>query len=281
MEVESNKNIDLTAEFLNEKQDISLIQNKPEKIYFSISNISNYSEEFVKLQNYSIPVFIFPEEIQQVKETPKFRFSPSEIDAIFLKKEAYSFKIFLVNLGRELSEIQISADVPEAEIEISPDYLPDLKSGAQELINITMSFDKKGNFSGAIIASSGNVTAEIPVSIRITENKSEIAFQNPVYEEKNCSESGGMICKTEEKCDSPLELTIDGYCCKGKCIAEKSSSGWIYGIIILLILAALVLFFLFYAKRKQKKAIDILKQREKNYQERMQGSEVKGSLGKS
>lgn len=294
IEVKSNKNIEIEAEFLEQKQSISLSEGKEKKIYFSISEIKNYTEANVKIKDCNIPVFVFPEKSEGIEETPKFRFNPGKIEFTILKKESYFFKVSLINFGnKNISDIKLSSNISDSglNVELAPNSISKLEPGEREFINLTLSSEKKGNFSGSIFAVSENLSAELKLDIEVTENKSEINYtsssSSPGYtEEKGCEEIGGKFCKEEGTCSVPLELTSDSYghkgCCKGECKAEKKSSTWIYGLIIIIVVIAGLIFFAFYMKKKQKKAIDILKEREKKYKERMagQGEEVRGSLTK-
>jgi hypothetical protein len=172
------------------------------------------------------------------------------------------------------------------EVEITPSSVSELEAGEREFINLIFSSEEKGDFSGNILAVSEdqNLSAELGVNIKLTENKSEVSQEVPTYiEEKGCEESGGKICGADERCNLPLELTQDGYCCKGDCIEEEKSSTWIYGIIIIVAVAAGIIFFSLYMKKKQKKSIDILEQRRKKHEERMTGTgeEVRGKLSRT
>lgn len=290
IKVKASKNTDIETEFLGQKETISLVKGKEEKIYFSISAIKNYTEAAIKIQDYAIPVFIFPEKTVGIKETAKFRFNPSKISAIILKEEEYSFKVSLTNFGnKNISNIELFSNISDSdlEIEIAPDSISVLEAKDRKFINLTFSSEKKGDFSGEIVALAGNLSTELNIDIEVTEDKSAIIYNaseiSPGYtEEETCAKLGGKFCKVDEKCSVPLELTLEGYCCKGECAAEKKSSSWIYGLIIIIAIVAALIFFSFYMKKKQKKAIDILKQREKKYQERMSASEeVRGSLTKT
>lgn len=282
IEVKANKNTNIDVEFLEQKQTIPLIQNKAKKIYFSIEGLENYTEADIKVGNYLIPVFIYPKSLQVVvtKETNKFRFNPLEIEATILEDESYSFQVSLLNLGRKnISNIEFYSNVSDdLDIRITPDFIPELGAGKEEVIDLVFTPKKDKIFSGDIFADSENMSAKLRIDIEATENKSEIGYEGPVYVETGtCAEIGGKMCPIEEKCDIPLELATDGYCCKGECIIrEEDSSTWIYGVIIIVAVLAGIILFSFYMKKKQKPT-NPLRQREKNYEQRMSG-EVRGSL---
>jgi len=100
----------------------------------------------------------------------------------------------------------------------------------------------------------------------------------------SCSDIG-KICLDNQECDGQTTPSLEGSCCIGNCIEENvSHTGTIIGIIILVIVVLFVGFIYLKSKKRQKpKSTDeILKDKEKEFQKRMQeqGSEVIGKLGK-
>jgi len=283
IKITTNKNAEIEAEFLGEKQSVSLIQGREKKIYFSVSEIKNYTESNIKIKDYDIPVFIFPERSDVIiKETGKFRFSPLEINAVILEDDIYFFKVLLMNLkDTNIKDIIFSSNASEdLNIEIIPSSFSELAAGEKKSINLTLAPEKKGIFYGTILASSGTLSAELKLNIESTENKSKISYEGPGYEE-SCSDLGGSICTLTERCDGTSIFTEDGYCCQGNCIAEKEKkSNWIYGLIIIIAVIGGLILLAVYTKKKQKKSVDILKQKESSYQERMSG-EVSGELSRT
>ncbi len=283
IKVKANKNLNINIEFLGKKQNLSLVQNTEEKIDFSISGIKNYTETSIKIQDYVIPVFIFPEKSTEeiIKETKSFRFNPSGIEATILNGESYFFKMSLINLGdSDIVNINLSPNLSSKnlEITIAPSSFSRLEAKEGKNINITFTSEKKGNYSGSITASSGNLSAELKINIEVTENKSKVSYEGPSYEE-SCSDIG-KTCNVTETCSGTSVFTKDGYCCQGDCTAEKKSSSWIYGLILIIVVLAGLFLLSFYMKKKQRKSIDILKERQKKYEDRMSG-EVTGSLTKT
>lgn len=95
----------------------------------------------------------------------------------------------------------------------------------------------------------------------------------------------GKICLDNQECDGETIPSLEGSCCIGNCIEESGShTGTIIGIVLLIIVILFVGFIYWKSKKKQKpKSTDeILKDKEKQFQERMkeQSHEVIGSLGK-
>lgn len=121
-----------------------------------------------------------------------------------------------------------------------------------------------------------------------TTNETKINIINKTDDEIKslyCSEFG-KECGDNEKCDVEIKPSLDsGSCCPGNCVeVGKSHTGTIIGIVLLIIVILFVGFIYWRSKKKQKpKSTDeILKDKEKQFQERMQeqGSEVIGKLGK-
>jgi len=287
IEAEANTNLETEAEFLGQKHPLSLLQDKEKKIYFSVEGIENYTETNINILDYTIPVFIFPKTIQilLIREANKFRFNPLEIKATILEDENYFFKASLINLNREnVTNIELSSDSEDLEIEIVPVSIPKLEAGEKQFVNITLTARKKGTFSGNILATSDDLSAELKLDIEVTENKSATSYTGLSYtEEQSCSEIG-QICSVTEICDGASVFTRDGYCCQGECIVEKESKTWIYGIIIIVVVVIALIIFSIFMKKKQKKTMNILTERGKKYQQRMSGEsgkEVRGSLAKT
>jgi hypothetical protein len=288
IEVESTHNKQVEAEFLGQSKTINLIQNKEEKIYFSVFNVTEYTEANISLNSYSIPVIIFPNKTDTL-EYPKFRFNPLEVSSTILKGEKHSFTIALINFGLEnITGVRLNVNSSDLQISINPSSVSNLERKSTNYINLTISSEQEGDFKGTLIAESSNLTAALPIKISVTENQSEIVINNntsPGYvEEKGCGERGGSICANEEKCSVELVLTTDGFCCLGECVKEGSDDySWIYGLILIIALIGGLIGFSYYMKKKQDKKQDPLKKREKSFNQRIQpaGAEVRGSLSKT
>jgi len=293
IKVKANNNLDVEIEFeaTGETKSVNLIQNTEKKVYFSVSDIGNYTESRIKIADYKIPVFIFPEKSEEeiIKETESFRFNPLEVRATILKEQEFSFTVDLINLGdTNISGIELSSELPEElDVEIQPDFISLLEARDEKTLELRIISEDTGDYSGKIVAFSKDLdlSTELFIDIDITENKSEVKYESPSYtEELSCSELGGKICAVNEVCDGSTEFTKDGLCCLGNCASEeKSSSSWIYGlIIIVVVLAALGILFYFMRKRQRLNIDDFLKKRETRFEERMsgRGEEVRGSLTK-
>ena len=95
----------------------------------------------------------------------------------------------------------------------------------------------------------------------------------------------GRVCLVNQECEGETVASLEGSCCIGECVEEEegNSTGMIIGIILLAIVIVVVGFLILKAKKQKPKSTDeILKSKEKQFQQRMkdQASEVTGSLGK-
>jgi len=282
IEVKANKNTKIDVEFLGDKQSISLVENKEEKVYFSTAEIKNYTETTIKIKDYNIPAFIFSNKTQII-ETGKFRFSPAELKATILKGEKYFFSFELINLGRKnITNIRLFSNASkDLTLAIAPESIPILEAGEKETVNLTIVSEKIKNFSAQVFASSENLSATFDIGVEITKNKSKVN-SSIISREGNCSSLGGKICKAEETCEGTSVPSEDGSCCIGECkVEEDSSSSWLYGLIIIIVIIAGLILFSFYMKKRQGKTRDVLKERQNKFEERMEGEEVHRSLAKT
>jgi hypothetical protein len=294
IKVEAQDNIDIQVDFLNQTQTSSLLEGKPKNIYFSIQGVNNYTEASISILGYNIPVFIFPNKSEEISETSKFRFNPLSINTAILKDEGTYFTVSLVNFGiKNITNINLTSNFSDLAVLVTPSYFEKLGAQSREFMNISISSEKVGNFSGKIIAESENLTTELDVFIRVTENRSEIIIDKNKsigYTKNDTCEKGynGKICGAGEICNTVVFQSEDGYCCTGECkkVEEKSDSSWIYGVILIIVLVGGIVGFSVYIKKKQGKPVNLLKKREDEFKERMNppslppSTEVSGNLSK-
>jgi hypothetical protein len=284
--VRSNIGREINAEFLGETQNLSISQNKDEKIYFSVNGITNYTQTSIKLSGYEIPVFIYPNN-SEVVEDSELRFNPYQLDIIMLPGQSNLFIVSLTNFGRtNLTDIELKVNCSNAiKVAITPETISELDEDQRIFVNITLNASNAGKYSGEIEANSGSNSALIKLAIEVNESASEInnTGNQGYQQELNCSQIGGVKCPLDYVCSVPSELTIDGYCCKGECKKSSSSGGSnsTLGIIIIILVFAGLIGFLYYMKKKQKKPMDILKEREKKFKDRMENKEVNDKLTRS
>jgi len=284
VEFESNKNLDTEAEFLNEKYPVSLIANRESKVTFSVEYVNNYTEAQIKIQEYEIPVVIYKEKSPDIVESGKFRFNPLELEATILKGEFFTFKVSLINLGKkDLENIEISSNFSSSKLttEIFPTSIINLSADSVEYVNLTFSSNTLDSFYGTIKAVAGNLSTTIDVYLNTTENASEVNSSSSGFTLSTCEEEAGTVCGAKERCEGSIVFTSEGDCCKGECKKEKKSTSWIYGLVIIVLVLGGLVGVSFYMKKRQKKSLDILKERGDRFENRMKGEEITGSLSKS
>jgi hypothetical protein len=291
--VKTNKFTEIKPEFkaTGQTKTLSLTQGEKKQISFSIQNIENYTESTITIQDYEIPVIVVPKKSDQeiIEQTGSFRFNPLEIKATILKNQNFSSKVKLMNLGDiDISNISIQKNI-NLDISISPNNIDLLEQGEQKFINITLSPNEKGNYTGNISAFSENISTILNINVKVSENKSEVEFETPIYTNKTCSEIGGKICLLNETCDNCQDSSDAYCCCIGQCLPtqdeDEEGSGWIYGIIIVvLVLAGLGVLFYFMKKKQKQQPNQEIEKRQKNYEQRMSqqpSKQTKDSLSKT
>jgi hypothetical protein len=229
---------------------------------------------------YDIPVAIFASSnITELENS--FKFTKSELNFTILKDIEFGFEISLSNTGQQdINNISILSN-SKFITNITPNKIEIMKAGSLEKINITLLSDKEGINNGTLEAFSDNYTTQIPFSVTITNKKD---FQNltnnsDIINQGSCSDLNGIICQASETCEGTTKITIDGMCCIGTCKAASSGSSNITYIIVIIAALAIIGFFV-YRKLKFKKSSskEILKAKEKSYEERFQPQETRGSL---
>jgi hypothetical protein len=285
IKVQANKNINLESNFLNSTQQITIPNNQQKTLTFSISSIKNFTFTSLLLKaedmQYNIPVAIFASSNITEPETKNFKFTKSELNFTILKNIAFGFEISLSNTGQQdISNITLLSNSKFIK-NITPNKIEIMKAGTLEKINLTLLSDKEGIGNGTLEASSDNYTTQIPFLVTTTnkDNFQNISNNSDIINQGSCSDLNGIICKADETCEGTTKIVIGGLCCIGTCKAASSGSSSITYIIVIIAALAIIGFFV-YRKLKFKKTSskEILKAKEKSYEERFQPQETKGSL---
>jgi len=285
IKVQANKNINLKSNFLNSTQEIAIPGNQQKTLTFSVSNIKNFTFTNLLLaaedMQYNIPIAVFASSNITELGTKNFKFTKSELNFTILKSIEFGFEISLSNIGQQdVSNISILSNSKFIK-NITPNKIEIMKAGSLEKINLTLLSDKEGIGNGTLEAFSDNYTTQIPFSVTTTnkENFQNITNNSDIINQGSCSDLNGKICGENEECSVPVKLTFDGFCCLGTCNKKSSGSSSIIYIIAILIVLAIIGFFL-YRKLKLKKSSsrEILRAKEKSYEERFQPQETKGNL---
>jgi hypothetical protein len=207
-------------------------------------------------------------------------FYPEKIDGTFVSGKEYFFSIILANIGEmNLSDITLSSG--NENVKFTPVKIDLLRSYKKTYVNITINSEE--NINTSLIAKWKNQEISLPINGVITENEleEEIDTGDSTYY-PTCLQNGGVTCKKGEKCNGRLDTDIRLLnCCYGICEAESSSTKWVIGVILLFILG--IGGFYFYSKYKNSKSSssdEIMRNRSKDFEARMNPREVHGSLSK-
>ena len=232
-------------------------------------------------RTYSIPLLLWPAaitepEIKQNVEEEKVEESILPVAIKFLEtginetvSAGSSLHVNIFNPSSESAEVTILPSwdlLSENVISITPDKFI---LAANKTMEITLSVQNRtGVFAGTIDAKTSTSSASIHLTLNIVAGAEE---------EKSCSELGGKICASVEKCNVNVTYTKGEFCCVGACekkIEEKkTSSNLMWGIIILAVLIiGIILFLRLRLKKKPKKEIgEELKKIEEQYMQRLGG----------
>ncbi len=288
-------NTDLTATFesTGETKQISLIEEIEEPLTFSLPELFP-SKLNLKIKDYNIPVFILKNTNKTL--TPLFGFAPSELTGTLVSGNNYYFKIALINLAnRDLSNINLSTNL---NLITTPNLINSLKKDERIFINLTIPIPKDTEtILGEIIAQSKDIQIALPINLIIkiekenktSENKTDTQITDTTtdstYDVKplSCNDIG-ELCEDNTVCDGETIASLEGSCCIGSCVEEENSgySFWI-GIILIVLLILIVGFIFWKIKKRQKikSPEQILKDRTKNFKQRMESNkEVSGGLDK-
>ncbi|MBS3100319.1 hypothetical protein J4463_03860 [Candidatus Pacearchaeota archaeon] len=180
------------------------------------------------------------------------------------KGELYVYTIALSNKGDNSTgeiNITISDDIKKY-ISISNKSIGDLNPKNNTLIKLNILFDKIGNFTGTINATSESSNDSIILEFRIGENATN-QTSIPISSRKSCTELGGKVCLSDESCDGENKVSSGGWCCVGTCktsSTETPSRNWTV-VIVIVALVALVGVIVFLKMKKPSTARDIINKR--------------------
>lgn len=280
--------VDLTASanFLpfKTKKDFAVKTNGEEKIEFAIpsklgnkeitdnitGNIDIVLSKFLS-ELYSIPVVIIADKSAITNFTPEvpkehFQFTQQEINATLLVKENNLIPVTIKNLAPRVIKgilISYSRDLDYV-LNLTSLHISEIDAGSEVVVNLLFKSQKTGNYEGFIEASSGGISAILPVNITFTKNESQVRINITAEKNKTCLDYNGSVCKKEETCNGNLRANVEPRCCIGKCEGKKDLR--MLGV-IMIALAVLVIVITLYAKmRKPKREMkDVVSEIENKY----------------
>ncbi len=279
-----NQKITAIIESTNQSKSLNLIESEEKSLDFSISDITE-GRTNILIGNYKIPLFVQKTIIPIRNEN--LVFYPDELKATVTSGQNYFFKVALQNQGdTNITNLRLSNTLNAI---ISPQIIDLLKKGETKTINLTIPIsDKtKNNLSGEITVQYGNRTKKLEVFFSITNNKTEINLTGTTITPGLHCAGRGKICIYPERCTKETTESLEGPCCLGDCQTPKAPAdySWIFGLVLLAVLGVVAYFVIKKTRSKQKikTSQEILDERSKELNERMNPSpskEVSGKLDK-
>ncbi len=245
-----DESIEIDSDFPEERS-LSL---RPGKniVKFSIGNIRGERFLFLKVGDYSIPAYIISNKSSPYTNSEPIQFNPIRIESIILiSEEEKRYPISLINLGeRRIENIYILYDDEFFSIEQRGNI--SLEPDSAHIFNLTLKKKSPERINSIIYARAENLSIELPIEIRFTENTSEVS--TPYLEAREnrsnyyCAELNGLICSSEETCSGESTKTLDGSCCMARCESSKKSNRWIGYLIAGIVI--IILIFLYFKFKK-------------------------------
>src|SRR3989344_2324748 len=278
----SNENSSLNSITISKQQSKSLSIDISE---FKKTTITNLLVKSAGI-SYSLPVYIIknntgingnfsnPPVSNVTIQKTNFKFTISLLNETLTRGDSYNYSLPLLNIGNKpITEINISvSDTLKDFIILSETNIKIIPVSSEKEILFTINPKKSGNYSGYIMAESGNKSLILPITLFIGEKVVPISS---VKGEKSCAELGGKVCSFQsgQICSIPNKVSSDNsFCCLGECIANtpdptnKGSNKIYIGAFILIIL--LIIGFLFWKYKKAKSLDkDILNDKVKKFSE--------------
>lgn len=289
-----NAELEVTAEFSDSTQTISIPASQQKKVEFSIDSLNQTTQTTIKFTSkntsYEIPAYIVTETSpgQTLIEEKEFTFNPSALESTFEKDQNYALTTSLINLGQtDITDITITiSEELQDFLTIDPVQIDVIEPIELQEISLTFVASETRNFSGELIATSGELTTELNLFFEVGE---DVTVTSSFSESKTCAELGGTKCEEQgQVCNiRNSEVTIGsdgGACCLGECIEEGAFQvNWIAIVIIIIVLAIIGFFVLTRMKKPSVKSPEeILKERSKKYSERVksqpQPKQIRGRL---
>jgi len=240
-----NKNADINLELDGgEIRSASLIKGFEKFFKFD----SGLNDSLLKVQDYSINVFVMSNNEGFVTEKTNLVIFPSKLKGEVIAGNNYIFDLIVENTGdKEIGLISFEGEG----ISVRPNFI-NLSIGESLTINVSVSIPKKTKniFESKIFVKYGSEEREIPILFNISD---KVALQGTsISEGLSCIQQGGKICVDDEICEGSFSPSLDGACCKGECIIKKDSNwGMIIGIGLVVVVLG-VMGFLVWKARKNK-----------------------------
>lgn len=277
----ANQQVLLVLEGTNKSKTVSLVEDSEKAVSFSIAGINSSMTSLI-INQYSIPVFIINS--VPTPDEEDISFYPSELKATITPDSDFFFNVSVRNIGnKNLTNIKLSSNI---NARFDPETIEKLDVREHKYVNILINIpdSKNKNVSGEINFAYNDKSITMPVYFDITKNSSQVNLTGTTSTPpQGCAQKSGRICVYPETCSGTSTESLDGPCCIGECVVKKSGGtiNWGVGAILLIVIVALVGYFVYrMRKSKQKTAKEVLKEKEEDFDERMNPKEVRGKLDK-
>jgi len=243
---------------------ISVKSGEIKRIYFNLGD-GNPSLEFVELKSgnltYRLPVYILTSS-QTTEE--EFKLEPSELILSIPTKSATQRSVYLYNTGnREITNISFSlSEEIKPFVNLSDSHIDKLEAKSNYPIGLSFFSPEEIEISGILKTNiNGEYMLYSHISLKFLDDYVSVN-ESESSSVKTCSELGGRICSSNEKCSQQTLYAKDNVCCLGVCeqTKKKSSAGIIIAILIIFILLVLGVWFYKKKYKRAKKPVDLLKE---------------------
>ena len=281
-----NTQINLTYSQGESKNELSITPENFRIIYPQINKTFSYLS-IESYEKFNIPVIYISLTTQNTNQTipsiePKLKPDPSILSVSIVTGQEKQETIELVNFGEtNITNITITSNISiltSAQL----DFIE-----AKSIKNITLNFSSQsdGFIGGDIVIAyfQDNLSQRVIIPTNIYIYPQNTSTENQTIIKESCSELGGIVCSSGEICLGEQKFTAyEEYCCLSSCElfnptppggeSPGKSYGWMWGIIILIVLGAVGYFaYKKYKQTKPKKPEDLLQEKTKLYETRIQG----------
>jgi len=234
-----------------DEKNFSLITGAIRKIQLKTIGVEEDSLKKIILSTnntiYEVPLYVIATPVSNKKEKD-MRFNFEKFQIKIPTGETFVKILKLQNIGQEtLEDITISfsdelipyLELPVTEIEkLEPDE--EIEIG----LYFTKSVDEKVIEGQLKAQTESGINAYTGIMIIYLQNYEMSEAEEKESVIKTCSEMGGKICETDEKCSIDLTYAKDGICCEGNCVKQETTSyGWLGWSILIIIVLGIGWFF--------------------------------------
>jgi hypothetical protein len=249
------------------------------KIDFLVKDIQESTFKYIEFKSgdfsYSIPVFLFANATADQKDKLRaFELDPSNFEVNMATSSDTTRIIYLYNTGENsLEDINLSvSNLLASYTVLSINEIEELEPDSNLKIEIYFTSGSEEEIvEGQITAKTKNdeIYTYSSIILNIIDDYVPENGEEPEIppSTKTCSELGGVICASDEGCDSDERYAKDDLCCLGLCEVDndsKNSIGTIIGWLILIIVIIFVGWFFLKKYRRAERKPDLFKEIKKS-----------------